>query len=368
MKICLLNENLNPQAGVGRYGREIVKMLAGQPGVEVVVLTEESSSHPLEKAVLKKAFLLRHLLNLFRNTLLVRKYLRDCDIIHALDGYPYGVIAALANLGFNKKLIINGIGTYSVLSLDQPIKKFLMKWAYQKADLVLCISNFTKKQILKRVKPKALVVINHGVDFQKFQAVYQKGDNPPVDGGKIILSVGALKPRKGYDVSLAAVAEVKKHYPDLKYQIVGGPPPQAYLDLVKKHNLENNVEFFQNISDEELIKLYYQADLFLLTPVNINDNDFEGFGLVYLEAGACGKPTVGTYGCGAEDAIINGETGLLVPQKDIQKTTEAILKLLNNTELTQKLGANGKKRAQAMSWDETVSNYIREYEKLLSLK
>ena len=204
MKICFLNENLDYRAGVGRYGREIMEKLAGQLGIEVIVLTEESSGHPLEKAILKKAFLLRHLFNLFRNVWLARKYFRDCDIIHALDGYPYGVIAALANLGLNKKLIINGIGTYSILSLDRPIKKFLMKWAYQKADLVLCISDFTKKQILQRVQLRNLVVINHGVDFQKFQKGYKKENQQE----KIILSVGALKPRKGYDISLAAIARL----------------------------------------------------------------------------------------------------------------------------------------------------------------
>ena len=136
--------------------------------------------------------------------------------------------------------------------------------------------------------------------------------------------MGALKPRKGYEVSIPAIAGVKKRYKDIKYYIVGGSPPKLYLDLVKKYNLEKNVEFSENLPDDELIKIYYQADIFLLTPVTFNDNDFEGFGLVYLEAGACEKPVIGTYDCGAEDAIIDNITGLLIPQKDIKKTTEAM--------------------------------------------
>lgn len=132
--------------------------------------------------------------------------------------------------------------------------------------------------------------------------------------------------------------------------------------MVKEHNLGKNVKFFQNISDEDLIKLYYQADVFLLTPINIDNNNFEGFGLVYLEAGACGKPVIGTLGCGAEDAVVNGVTGLLVPQNNIKKTAEAILNLLDNSELAKKLGESGKKRAQQMSWDNVVKKYIKVYE------
>ena len=230
---------------------------------------------------------------------------------------------------------------------------------YKKADKVLCISRFTQKQILKRIDLKNTAVVNLGVNFDKFQKISKKIKQRKE---KIILSVGALTTRKGYHVSIPAIAEIRKRYKDIKYYIVGGKPPKLYLDLVKKHNLGNNVKFFQNISDEDLIKLYYQADVFLLTPITVDDNDFEGFGLVYLEASACGKPVIGTYNCGAEDAIMNNVTGLLVPQNNIKKTAETVLKLLDNPELAEKLGKNGKKRAQQMSWDNVVKKYIKVYE------
>lgn len=365
MRICFLNINLDIKVGGGRYGWDIVENISKQKGIEAIVLTEakEKSGHRLEKAVLRRSLLLRHFPNLFINALRIRKYLKKCDIVHALDGYPYGVIAALANVGLGKKLIINGIGTFSVLPLEKPIKKTLLKWAYRKADKVLCISRFTKEQILKRIKLDNTIIINHGVNYEKFaeQRGYQRGTTRKE---KIVLSVGVLKPRKGYHISIPAIAEAKKRYKDIKYYIVGGKPVKIYLDLVKKYDLEENVEFFQFISDEDLIKLYYQADIFLLPSVTFNDNDFEGFGLVYLEAGACGKPVIGTHDCGAEDAIVDGVTGLLVPQNDIKKTAEAVLKLLDNPELAKKLGENGKKRAQQMSWDNVAKKYIEEYKKL----
>ena len=358
MKICFLNENLNIGAGVGRSGLDIIKGVQNSKNFEAIVLTEKKfDNYEFEKPILKKSYLLRNFLNIFINAIRARKYIKKCDIVHALDGYPYGVIATLANIGLNKKLIINGIGTYSVLPLDKPIKCSLLRWAYKKANKVLCISKFTEKQILNRVKLNNTIIINPGVDYDKFQVNYQKQNTE-----KIVLSVGALKMRKGYHVSIPAIAEVKKKYPEIKYYIVGGKPTEMYLNLVEKYNLKENVRFFYNISDEELIKLYYDADIFLLTPVTINDNDFEGFGLVYLEAGACGKPVIGTYDCGAEDAIVDKETGLLVPQNDIQKTAEAVTKLLNNPKLAQKMGENGKIFARKMDWDNVIKEYIKVYD------
>jgi len=361
MRICFLNKNLDVKAGIGRYGRNILENISKYKKIKVIVLTEEKSGYKLEKPVLKESYLLHNFQNIFSNALKIRKYIKKCDIIHALDSYPYGVIAALANIGLNKKLIISGVGTYSVLPLDKPIKRILLKWAYQKADKITCISRFTKKQILKRVNLQNILVINLGVNYDKFQRIPKqiKGKKE-----KIILSVGALKKRKGYHVSIPAIAEVKKKYKNIRYYIVGGKPPKTYLNLVKKYKLEKNVKFFQNISDKDLIKLYYQADIFLLTPVTIDSNNFEGFGLVYLEAGACARPVIGTQGCGAEDAIVDSKTGFLVPQNNVKKTAQAVLKLLDNPELAKKLGENGRKRAKEMSWDKVIKKYINIYKKL----
>jgi len=367
MKICFLNKSLDIHGGVGRYGRDIVENISRQPGVEeVIVLTEEKGGYNLEKAILLSSHQLRNFVNFFINVLRVRKFIKKYDIIHALDGYPYGMIAALANIGINKKLIINGIGTYSILPLDQPIKGPLTKWAYKKADKVLCISRYTEKQLLKRVKLNNTIVINHGVDYKKYADFASDFSAKNKKDEKIVLSVGGgLKRRKGFHISIPAIGIVKKKYPNIKYYVVGSQTDDAdYVvdlrGLIKKYDLESNVMFLENLPDEELIKLYYLADLFLLVSVNIG-SDFEGFGLVYLEAGACGRPAIGTFDCGAEDAIVNNVTGLLVPQNDIQKTAEAVLRLFDNPGLAKKLGENGKKRAQEMSWDKIAKKYMEIY-------
>lgn len=332
-KLLIITKTLSLNDGQGRYSVGMIDKL--RKYYELLIFTPD------------KIFSLNFL-----------KSLRSADIIHCFSDYPYCLIVLFC---FCKKpIFITAHGTYGVLPLDNFKSRFLLKLAYKKANKVFCVSSFTQKEILKRIKLDNTIIINNGVDYDKFQINYQKSSKE-----KIILSVGSLKPRKGYYVSIPAIAKVKNNYPSIKYYIVGGKPEKKYLDLVKQYNLEKNVKFFYGISDEELIKLYYECDVFLLPSITKNDNDFEGFGLVYLEAGACGKPVVGAYGSGAEDAIINNETGFLVPQNDIRKTAEAVLKLLDNPELASKTGENGKKFAQKMDWGNVVKKYIEVYKNKL---
>jgi glycosyltransferase involved in cell wall biosynthesis len=361
-KLLILTTSISVDEGRGRYAVDLIKKFSRH--FEITVFTSKRPNryeHELDDINLKIHDLpgLNKITNpfvYFWCNIKLLPYFLKADMIHYFSDYPYSIL--LSWLPFVKKPLFFTIhGTYGVLPLDNLKTKFLVKRVYKKAKKIFCVSKFTEKQVLKRIKLNNTIVINNGVDYNKFQ-ISEKIELETLS----LLSVGALKPRKGYHISIPAIAEVKKKYPNIKYYIVGGKPQKIYTDLVKNLNLEKNIEFLQNLSDKELIKLYYKSNIFLLTSVTINDNDFEGFGLVYLEAGACGRPVVGAYGSGAEDAIIDGETGILVPQNDVQKTAEAILKLLDNPELAKKMGENGKKFAQKMDWKNMVDEYVKIYE------
>jgi len=379
MKICFLVHDLGVQSGWGRYAKEIIERIVLK-NYEVEIFSEVESSNvsvnltqadSTGSARFLERGLLRGSMNnpffIFWNAWRIRKYLKDCDIIHCFDGYPYGIIGALANIGLNKKLIINGVGTYSVLPLTQWRYSFLLKWAYKRADKILCISHFTCREIIKKVPNlENLRVVNLGVDLDKFRIIDNKSRIE--NDSKVIIGVGALKQEKGYHISIPAVGLIKDKYPNLKYYIIGDQFNKKYFhklqELVKEYNLENNVIFLENLSDEELLKIYNQADLFLLTPINERDS-FEGFGLVYLEANACGKPVIGTRHCGAEDIIENGYNGFLVFQRDANDTAEAIVKILDDDELAQRMGKNGRRKAEEMTWDKTIEDYMDEYNDLI---
>jgi len=367
MKVGYLTTELSTKHGWGRYSIEIIKGMLKR-GIKVLVLSSANSrdnelpevtNYPILTPLFSGARLtsLRILGNFFK----VRELVSSCDLVHCM-AEPYAPLTAIASKG--KPYIISGVGTYAVEPLNHLIKGAVLRYVYRKAAKIVCISRFTEGQILRKVKLNNTVVIPLGVDYDAYQRpVCRSGED------RIVLSVGAVKPRKGYDVSIEAVAKVKEATPNIEYFIIGdtttSPGFFAYLQgLVERYNLQDTVHFLGEVSDQGLIKWYHRCDLFLLTPVNVGDA-FEGFGLVYLEANACGKPVIGTLNCGAEEAIIDGYNGFLVPQRDSDATAEVIRFLLTNPRVAEEIGDNGRKRAKEMSWDNTVSNITSIYNEVL---
>jgi phosphatidylinositol alpha-1,6-mannosyltransferase len=111
--------------------------------------------------------------------------------------------------------------------------------------------------------------------------------------------------------------------------------------------------------------LYRSATVFALTPVNTGVA-FEGFGLAYLEAGAQGLPVIGSQGCGAEDAIIDGKTGFLVPQEAPEQIAAHIRSLLLDPESARALGEYGREHAHSFAWDRVAESYLDVYQSALS--
>ncbi|MDP2909827.1 MAG: glycosyltransferase family 4 protein [bacterium] len=339
MRICYLIDNINPRHGGGRYASDLISAVK-KASYNVVVLEVKAGG------------------NLFLNAARVRKYLKDCDIIHAIDGYPYGIIAAIANKGLNKKLIITVQGTYAVAPLYSFFAGRLLRWAYKKADKIIAISRYTRDEVLKKVNLKNIEIINHGIDFEKFYKI------PAESEEKFILSVGALKYRKGYHISISAFAEAKKAIPDLRYKIIGSQKDTAYFDELKnlaaRHGVNKNIEFLTDLSDEKLSNLYQRAKLFILTSVNENHH-FEGFGLVFLEAAAAGLPAIGTLGNGIEDAVKDGYNGFLVPQNDIETAASAIVRIMKDEKIRNEFSQNSFNWARDHDWSKVVVEYLSIY-------
>ena len=107
--------------------------------------------------------------------------------------------------------------------------------------------------------------------------------------------------------------------------------------------------------------LYRRADAFLLTPVNAG-RSFEGFGIAYLEAGAFGKPVIGSLGCGATEAIEDGVTGFLAPQNDPAVVADRLATILGDPRLAARLGEAGRQRAEAQTWTAVAGRYLDLYE------
>jgi phosphatidylinositol alpha-1,6-mannosyltransferase len=263
-----------------------------------------------------------------------------------------GHILPLGYLGLIFKLISKKPYLVYVHGLDvlqgrlSTWKKFWIKVILHQADTIVANSSFVKESVLKK----------YNVDAKKFRVVYPKVDvaamEPTVDklapvakpaGVKIILSVGRLVRRKGFDMVIRALALLH----DCQYWIVGDGPDRERLELlVKKYNLENKVKFLGSIPNPQIYQYYKACDVFVM-PCREIDGDVEGFGIVFLEAAAFGKPVIAGRSGGAPEAVIDGVTGLLVNPLDIDDIAQAMVKLLTNEALALKLGEQGYRRVCA---------------------
>lgn len=343
MRICFLNHDLGDKTGAGRFLLSLMRAFKKtSPNYQFIILTSED--------LLLGGFL-RIIFRLFK----IRSVFKSCNIIHALDGWPYGVIATIFSLGLGKKIVITAIGTGAVQPLYQPIKKQLLIWAYKKADKVTAISHNTQREILKVIPNLKIEVINHGVDFEKFQS--GNFELPQTISKPYILSVGTLKKRKGYECSIKAFAQIAPKFPDLKYIIVGQGPEKENLQLlITNYQLQNRVVFLESLDEAELMGLYKNAELFILLPQDDN-KDIEGFGLVFLEAAACGLPIVTSEGTAAEDAVSMGRNGILVSPRDYKIVAEVIAHILSDSEKWASMRQQSLIFAGNMSWDKVAHRY-----------
>jgi len=363
MKICFLTNELSGKDGWSRYSVSLINQLL-KKGIDCQVLVSEKAGDNILKNIKDHKILpyfgsrINKVFSLIKNFFKIRKLIRDSDIVHVLVE-PYALIPFLVMS--NKLIFITLHGTYAITPFKKWYLKYIYKKVFKEAKKIFCVSRFTQQEFFKKIKTDNTLVINNGIDFKKFQI------SKKIEKKNQIISVGALKFRKGYHISIPAFANVKKKYPNLKYYIIGNQENKKYFkelkDLINKHKLKDDVIFLENISNQELIESYYQSKLFILTPVN-DDSSVEGFGLVYLEANACGLPVIGTYNCGAEEAIKNNLTGLLISQNNIKKTSQAILKILDNSDLVKKISINSYKEAKQMDWSNIINKYIKIYRNL----
>lgn len=178
-------------------------------------------------------------------------------------------------------------------------------------------------------------------------------------GKKVMITVARMVEGKGYPHLIHMLPEILKQIPNAVWLVVGdGPKYKEILTMVQKNSLQNVVRFVGNIQASEIRKYYRLADLFVLL-THKDEHREEGWGTVFLEAAACGLPVVAGQVGGVEEAVLNGQTGLLVDIHQEQATVGAIVSLLKDAKLAQQYGQAGKER---------VVNYFKWENEVLKLQ
>lgn len=370
MRIALFSSTLDISNGYGNVTYEFCNSL-DQQGVDFKLFLPGTEKDRIKK--LNPHFAVDCLLPpyIFRlKSKHIFRYLKFIDIskfnlIHSLFDFPYCVLAAWSASCYHKPFIMGAQGTYGVLPLTYFPEKFLLKWAYGRAKQIIVPSLFTKEQIIfysKRNFP--ISIIHNGVNFTRFQnvpdiaALRQK-----YKGKKILLTVGGLKPRKGQDLVIKALPQIAIAIPEIIYIIVGDGQWKEYLyQLAVEKGVVDRVVFTGALEGEDLVRYFHLSDIYVHTPRVVNLN-FEGFGIVYLEASACKKPIVATDAGGVRDAIIAGKTGLIVPAEDVNGIALSIIRILTDKKFADQLGGAGYHYAMDHDWSEITKQFISLYKK-----
>ena len=220
------------------------------------------------------------------------------------------------------------------------------------ADALVAVSNFTRNYLIEQfgIAEQKITLISNGVDLNQFAPSEKPLDltkKHDLQGKQVLLTVGRLIPRKGIDKTIEALPSILEQAPDTHYLIVGiGPYEEALKNKVTELGLENHVSFAGRVATEDLSRYYQLCDIFIMPNRTMPDGDTEGFGLVFLEANACGKPVIGGKAGGAVEAVQHEYNGLSVNGESIEEIRNAVLRLLTDSVLRENIIQNGIQLAQ----------------------
>lgn len=252
-------------------------------------------------------------------------------------------------------------------------KKFISNLILNRADKVICANHYVARlasESFPALDEDKIVIVNPGVasdaPFIKPEMIEAFRQECQLRAKTVLLTVGRLVRRKGVDKTIAALALLPPDVlANLVYVIAGTGPEENYLKKLVPPLLRDRVCFQGEISEEEKWKWLKACDIFIM-PARHIAGDFEGFGIVYLEANICSKPVIAGQSGGVSDAVEDGRNGLLVDPDDPAAIAAAIARLAGDPEERARLGRQGRDRAIAeFKWEQQARKLVEVISKKL---
>ena len=362
MNILIISPYFHPEkGGLEIYSYNIAKILV-EKGHDITVLCGSHGQGNKEELIegiriirQKPNFILSNTpvnLNLFFT---LSKLVRDgnFDLVNAHTPVPfYADMAAMVSRRYQIPFILTYHNDTIKNCFSMKVVAGIYNHSFNLLTLKLsqCIITpspfcYNESNVLKKFKNK-LKWIPPGVDIAEYGVgdSFEIHDNYNIPrSSKIILFVGQMSKahaHKGVDDLIKSFKKVLDNMKGTYLVLVGkGDMISEYKKTCQSYGILDNVIFAGFVDDADLIEYYKSSDVVVLPSTTIQ----EGFGIVLIEGNACGKPVVGTKMGGIQYVIVDGETGLLVPPKDPNALADAIIKLLNNEDLAERMGENGRK-------------------------
>jgi len=299
--------------------------------------------------------------------------LKDADIIHA-HSYAYFTSdsSAMVCKLKDKPFVLT---THGFFRSSKLANRFLMNNIYDKslgrltlktATRVIAPSTFTARECIKRgAIPNKVRVIPNGIDLEEFRDVpnpKEFKERYELEQSKTVITIGRLSKTKGFQHLIQATPKIIRAFPEAKIVIIG--PDIGYghelVKLAKELGVKKHIIFTGPLTRYALKEALGVADIFACPSI------YEPFGMVILEAMAAGKPIVASNSGGVADMVNHNETGLLVEKCDANQLALAIIKLLKDQRLAEKLSMNSKNEVKKYSWRIIAEKTKSIYEEALN--
>jgi len=375
MKILLLSWNYAPV--IGGLEALVTQLFRGlrEAGHPVRVVTAQASDAEAEDEVLRatRPGIIAYLIHAFRQGwALCRAWRPEVLLCGSVVTAP---VAWILSRRFRIPFVVIVHG--SDLIFEHRLYRWGIRFLLGRADHIIANSGQTLRLAeAAGIDASNLTVIHPGVDPTRFQ---RAGAELPASeaGRKVLLSVGRLVHRKGF---LEFVEEVMPRLveaePTILYVVVGGDATaslahrerlrDSIVARVEALGLGDHVEVRGEIPDEELLRCYQRADLFVL-PVLDLPGDVEGFGIVFLEAALAHTASVSTRVGGIPEAVLDGKSGVLVAPGDHEGMAHAILGLLSDPSRREQLATAGEARARSeFAWECVTARYLQLLQSLVA--
>ena len=283
--------------------------------------------------------------------------LAGCELLIAINVTHAGLIGLLAKQTRGVPYVTLAYA-YEFLKFDRvPVLGRILRAVYRNSKVTIAISAFTRDALIRfGLTPASVDVALPGAAWPMPAITHDVNvvcTRLGVHAGRVILAVGRLISRKGHDALLDALPRVLTSFPDTQLVIVGrGPCEDSLHRRCRELDIQNSVVFTGHITDDDVNALYARCDVFALPCGEDANGQVEGFGLVFAEAAAHGKPCIGGRSGGVVDAIVDGETGFLIPPKDAHALADALMTLFNDPARALAMGQAGQERiARELNWD-----------------
>jgi phosphatidylinositol alpha-1,6-mannosyltransferase len=277
------------------------------------------------------------------------------------EGLVPSLLAPLTGL----KVIIGAHGN-DIIRKRNAYRRWLIRLAFRQAHFGVAVSRYTQRALLKLGIPQEKIVfIPNGVNA----SLFQPGQKSPslirrygIQGQKVLLTLARLVARKGQDEVIKTLPQILRRVPQAVYLVVGrGRYERELKSLTRSLNLQDKVIFAGYVPQEEIVEHYQLADVYIMPSREIESRgDVEGFGITFLEANACGIPVIGGRSGGISDAVVDGQTGLLVDPEDGDHIAEAVIRLLTDEVYARQLGQQGRQRIiEELQWRRIAQRFLK---------